>query len=182
METWLRPNVRALAFGSVLPALVGLAGLALVVGLPGRPPAVWMRVVGAILAVLGGGTVLVLVRQLRQPRLAYFQNHLLVALRSGAPLRVPIEVVECFWLGQAESLLPTKRHERTETSAVVIRLAESATEWRQREVKPQLGKWCEGYITIRGTWCEPLNIELINRLNERLAEVTRQTADRETAP
>jgi hypothetical protein len=182
VETWLRPNGRAVWFGTVLPALLGLVGLALVVGLPGHPPPAWMRVAGEILAVLGFGTVLLLLGQLRQPRLAYFQNHLLVALRSGPPLRVPIEVVECFWLGQTPSLLPLKRHERTETSAVVIRLAESAAEWRQRDVKPQLGKWCEGYITIRGTWCEPLSIELVNRLNQRLAEVTRQTAGREIAP
>ena len=58
----------------------------------------------------------------------------------------------------------------------MIRIADSATEWRQQEVKPQLGKWCEGYITIRGTWCEPLSIDLINRLNERLAEVNRAPA------
>ncbi|MBI3837766.1 MAG: hypothetical protein HY288_07510 [Planctomycetia bacterium] len=181
VEIWLRPNARAVWFGTVLPALIGLAGLALLVGLPGHPPAAWMRVVGASMALLGFVTVLLLIRQLREPRLAYSQKHLLVALRSGPPLRVPIEAVECFWLGQAPSLLPGKRHVKTETSAVVIRLAESAAEWRHQEVKPQLGKWCEGYITIRGTWCEPLSIELINRLNQRLAEVTRQTAGRETA-
>ncbi len=33
--------------------------------------------------------------------------------------------------------------------------------------------WCSGYITIRGTWCEPLNVPLVNRLNQRLADVTR---------
>ena len=59
---------------------------------------------------------------------------------------------------------------------------DAAHEWRRSETKPSLGHWCDGYITIRGTWCEPLSIELVNRLNTRLFEVTRQTAGRETAP
>jgi hypothetical protein len=42
-------------------------------------------------------------------------------------------------------------------------------------VKPALGAWCDSYVTIRGTWCEPLNGELIRRLNRRLREVTEQT-------
>ncbi len=181
MEIWLRTNARAVWFGTVSPALIGLAGLMLVVGLPAHPATAWTRVAGAILVALGFVTVLLLIWQLRRPRLAYSQGRLLVSLRSGPPLRVPIEVVECFWLGQAASLLPGRHHERTETAAVVIRLANSAAEWRHQEVKPQLGKWRDGYITIRGTWCEPLSIELINRLNQRLAELTRQTAGRETA-
>jgi hypothetical protein len=86
---------------------------------------------------------------------------------------VPIDVVECFWLGQAPGLLPLERHKHVETAAVVIRIAERASQWHHQEVKPQLGAWCDGYITIRGTWCEPLGVPLINRLNQRLAEVTR---------
>jgi hypothetical protein len=34
-----------------------------------------------------------------------------------------------------------------------------------------LGKWCGSYITIRGTWCERLSVELVQRLNVRLAEM-----------
>src|SRR2546430_2446782 len=125
VEIWLRTNARAVWFGAFVPTLIGLIGLMLALGLPGHPPAAWVRVVGAILAVLGGLTVLLFIGQLRKPRLAYSQGHLLVALRSGPPLRVPIEAVECFWLGQAPSLLPLKRHQHAETSAVIIRLADS---------------------------------------------------------
>ncbi len=173
VEIWLRTNVRAVLFGMVPPLAVGLLGLVLWVGLPGREPAAWMRGLGIALAALALITILALVWQLRQPRLAYCDGHLLVWLRGGPPIRVPIDAVECFWLGQGPSLLPGKRHERTETSTIVIRIAEKAADWRHREVKPQLGKWCEGYITICGTWCEPLSIELVNRLNQRLAEVSR---------
>jgi len=67
--------------------------------------------------------------------------------------------------------LPGKRNQRTETQTIVIRIADKAVEWRQQDVKRQLGSWCDGYVTIRGTWCEPLNIEVVNRLNRRLAEV-----------
>jgi hypothetical protein len=173
VEVWLRTNARAVGFGTVLPTAVALLGLLLLVGLPDHAPGAWMRVAGIVMLLAGGATVAALLLQLRKPRLAYCDRHLLVGLRSGAPIRVPIEFVECFWLGQAPSLLPGKRHAHSETAAVVIRIAESAEAWHHQEVKPQLGKWCEGYVTIRGTWCEPLSIPLVNRLNQRLAEVSR---------
>lgn len=175
-EIWLRTNARAVWFGTVPPAVVGLLGLLLLIGLPGHEPTAWVRAVGAVLAGLAAATIVALLLQLRKPRLAYGDEHLLVRLRAGPLIRVPIEVVECFWLGQAPSLLPGNRHKNSETRAVVIRIAERAAEWHHQEVKPQLGTWCEGYITIRGTWCEPLSVSLINRLNQRLAEVTRSTS------
>jgi hypothetical protein len=116
--------------------------------------------------------------QLRRPRIAYENGRLLFWLRSGAPISVPVEAVECFWMGQSESLLPGKRHRDTETAAIVVRIAEKAIEWHHQSVKLQLGKWCDGYVTIRGTWCEPLNIELVNRLNQRLSEVSRVASPR----
>ena len=173
MEVWLRPNVRALWFGTVFPGALAMLGLAMAAGLPGSSPPVWTRILGGLIAIVGLVMLVGLLFQMRQPRLAYRDRHLLVWLRGSEPVRVPIELVECFWLGQAASLLPGKRHEHTETASVVVRIADSASEWKHQEVKPQLGSWCEGYITIRGTWCEPLTIDLINRLNERLAEVNR---------
>ena len=43
-----------------------------------------------------------------------------------------------------------------------------------RDVKPALGHWCDAYITIYGTWCEPLTTEVFSRMNKRLAEVHRE--------
>jgi hypothetical protein len=57
---------------------------------------------------------------------------------------------------------------------VVVRLAESATDWKHREVRPAFGQWCEGYITLRGAWCEPITREVMQGLNRRLAEVQRE--------
>ncbi len=173
MEIWLRTNVRALLFGMVPPAVVGLTGLVLLLGVLGRQRPTWLTGVGAVLVTLSLATIVALAWQMRRPRLAYRDRQLWVRLRSGAPIRVPIDVVEGFLLGQAPSLLPGKRHRQAETATLVVRLADKADAWHTQEVKPQLGKWCEGYITIRGTWCEPLSVGLINRLNERLAEITR---------
>ncbi len=178
-EVWLRANARALWFGMLPPAIVALAGLLMVTGLPDRTPAPWVRALGLVLLSAGTLMVVLLLVQLRRPRLAYRDGELLVWLKQGAPQRVPIESVECFLLGQTPSLLPGKKHEKTETASLVIRLAEAATEWHHQEVKPQLGAWCSGYITIRGTWCEPLSVNLVNRLNQRLAEVTRAAASQQ---
>jgi hypothetical protein len=119
--------------------------------------------VGGALATISLAAVLALAWELRKPRLAYQDGELLVRLRSGAPIRVPIDVVEGFLLGRAPSLLPGERHRQTETATLVIRIAAGAPQWHRVEVKPQLGKWCEGYVTIRGTWCEPLTLDLVNR-------------------
>jgi len=172
VEIWLRTNVRAVLLGTILPLIVGAVGLVLCLGVPGREPATWMRFLGIGLILFAVITIALLLLQLRQPRLAYLDGSLLVWLRSGPPIRVPVGAIECFWLGHAASLLPGKRNQRTETQTIVVRIADKAVEWRQQEVKPQLGSWCDGYVTIRGTWCEPLNIDVVNRLNRRLAEVS----------
>jgi hypothetical protein len=64
-----------------------------------------------------------------------------------------------------------------------VRLAESAQDWKHRDVRPAFGHWCEGYITIRGSWCEPINEGLMKRLNQRLVAVQRErkAASREEA-
>jgi hypothetical protein len=103
--------------------------------------------------------------------LAVERGELLVFLRSDGPIRVPLSIVEGFLIGQGPSFLPGKRLEQLEASTVVIRLAERATEWAKVDVEPRLGYWCGHYITIRGAWCEPLSVDLVNRLNARLAEV-----------
>ncbi len=166
-EIWLQSNRRALALGLILPGLLIVAGALLVMA----SDLIYLRFGGCLLAATGVLGSISIGFQMRQPRLAVQDRHLLVYARSGPPDRVPIEVVEGFLLGQGPSLLPGKRYARTETATFTIRLAESADQWAQREMHPSLGKWCGSYITIRGTWCEPLDLELVQRLNLRLAEV-----------
>ncbi len=110
----------------------------------------------------------------RIPRLAYDGRHLLAYLPGMTPIRVPIEIVECFLLGQGPAFLPGEKHAHTETTTVVVKLSDRAEEWSHRTVDPRVASWCDGYITIRGTWTEPLSVALIQRLNQRLAAVAKQ--------
>jgi hypothetical protein len=109
------------------------------------------------------------------PRLAITSHHLLVFLRGFVPWRVPLDVVECFFIGQAPGPVPIARRatEQVHQKTVVVRLAERATAWHQRAVNSALGHWADGYITVHGTWCEPLSGELVRRMNLRLQECKR---------
>ena len=167
-EVWLRPNRRALLLGMLLPALLLIAGgWLLAVALWADLWFGWTIV--AILALLAGlGIAIQLFYWMRVPRLAYENQHLLVYLESAQPTRVPIEIVECFFLGQGASELPKLEGKEPETANVIVRLAESAKEWKHRDVKPTLGHWCEGYITLNGAWCEPIDGDALKTLNQRL--------------
>jgi hypothetical protein len=173
-EVWLRNNRRALAVGMVVPGLWLAAALAaLIVSVTSSYPW-WVAAIAAALSLpplwlLGG-----LVYAMTLPRLAYERRHLLVYVDAYQPTRVPVEIVEVFFLGQGPSALPKLAGREPETSNIVVRLAESATEWKHRDVRPALGQWCEGYITLRGAWCEPITRELMQRLNHRLAQVQRE--------
>ncbi|MBL9161503.1 MAG: hypothetical protein JNL18_02045 [Planctomycetaceae bacterium] len=167
LEVWLQPNRRAL--WSTLLTFAAIGALATV-------GAWWfeslmVRIVlsaAALLAALmvGASTV-----ELRRPRIAFQDGQVLFNLRGSAPAAVPAEVVEAFFLGQGPAHLPTIRTMVPECVNLVARLSEKAPEWAKVDVKPALGAWCEGYVTIRGTWCEPLSNEVIRRLNRRLREI-----------
>jgi hypothetical protein len=94
---------------------------------------------------------------------------------------VPIEYVEGFLLGQGPTLLPVPATENIETTTVVIKLADRAEEYARVDVDRALGSWCSHYVTVRGMWCEPLNVDLVNRLNARLAEVMPHTSSAQAA-
>ena len=183
-ECWLRPNRRVLIVAIAILILVALALSALVVFL-WRQEAHWaLGSIPALFAILVWIRVLLLIVHVCQPRVAYQQEVLLLFLRTGRPIRVPVDVVECFFLGQTETMLATpRREEATEgevkTRSVVVRLAEAATDWHQREIRPELGRWCDGYITIRGTWCEPMGPVLLKKMNSQLAAVHRQQRQKE---
>ena len=181
-EVWLRTNRRALGMGLALPGIMVAAGVAGIVWSTATGQH-WMWTAFFLpLAVLPLYMVGELLYAMTQPRLAYAPAELLVYLEPARPTRVPIEIVECFFLGQGPSELPKLGGREPETQNVIVRLAESATDWKYRDVRPSLGHWCEGYITIRGSWCEPISPALMKRLNQRLAEVQRErkAAARET--
>ena len=183
-ESWLRPNRRVLVVAIAVLLVMALAASALAVVL-WRQDAHWaLEVPVALVAVLIWIRVVLLIRHVCQPRVAYEQGDLLLFLRTRRPLRVPVSVVECFFLGQTDTMLaPTSREESGEelvkTRSIVVRLAEAATDWHQRDVRPELGQWCDGYITIRGTWCEPMGPVLVKKMNSQLAAIHRQQRQEE---
>jgi hypothetical protein len=173
-EVWLQSNRRALLVGLVLPGVWLAAALgALWLSISSGQPAI-VSAICVLLALPPLWMVLGLAYALTRPRIAYEQGELLVYVEMHRATRVPIEIVECFFLGQGPSDLPKLGGREPEMSNVVVRLAEAANEWKHRDMRPAFGQWCEGYITIRGAWCEPIDRELMQRLNRRLTEVRRQ--------
>jgi hypothetical protein len=173
-EVWLKTNRRALGLGMVPPAIVGMfsaAALAwsIATGKHWLVQLVLVVVTAAPLWMIGE-----LLYAITRPRVGYEGGDLLVFLEPARPTRVPIDIVEVFFLGQGPSVLPKLKGREPETQNVIIRLAESASDWKHRDVRPSFGEWCEGYITIRGSWCEPITPGLMRRLNERLAAIQRE--------
>jgi hypothetical protein len=169
-ETWLKPNRRAIAIACVPPLVLAAVGLWIMFSAAESQRHVW-RGVGACLMLAAVALIAMLIRQLRRPRIAYRDGHVLFYLRFGRPLAVPAHFVEAFFLGQGPANLPGSAVTRAESVNLVARLSQRQTEWAQQVVKPALGQWCDGYVTIRGTWCEPLGAGVIRRLNRRLKEV-----------
>jgi hypothetical protein len=177
LEVWLRPNRRALLLGMILPAVAVLAGAWGVAFAMVTQASPWWMLPGGGIALAGIYLLGSLGFSLSQPRLAYQPGELLVYLGGQEPVRVPIEVVEVFFVGQGASNLPPMKGREPETTNVIVRLAESAPDWKHRDVDPRFAHWCEGYITLRGAWCEPIGEAALRRLNKRLVEVQRELKD-----
>jgi hypothetical protein len=134
----------------------------------------WARGVGLSIIVVAAGLLLLLGWQIVRPRVGRKGNFLLLYLRPGAPIHVPLEFVEGFLLGQGPSFIRADQPDATVASTILLRLADRAVDYAQRDVHTALGSWCNHYVTIRGAWCEPLSLAVVNRLNARLAEVQKE--------
>ncbi len=169
-ETWLKSNQRVLMFAMAFPLATAVLG-----GLAGFLATGWLSLVAYAFVAVGVGVFAVLVVMLRRPvlALALDRGHLLVFLSSGEPERVPIELVEAFIRGEGP-VSPSADDESASAANIVVRLAERAEDWKHRDIKSSLGQWCDGYITIRGMWCEPIDRPLMERLNRRLVSVHRE--------
>lgn len=168
-ETWLSTNRRAIYFGCVPPLVAAFIGAWLMVGLGEEDRSAW-RWLGALTLVFSIVTLGVLLRHVHRPRVAFERGKVLFFLRTGPPIAIPADIVEAFFAGQSSAHLPGPA-KQTQTVNLIARLSRRHTEWAECHVKPALGQWCDSYVTIRGTWCEPLDAEVIRRLNRRLKEV-----------
>lgn len=171
-ETWLRTNRRILLLGMILPGVLVLGGL-IVAALEQSGGMPWLRYLGIAAAGLGLLLFGILVPQLARPRLAYSDGQLLVYLRAGRPFRVPVQIVECFFMGAGAGQLPGAAGQELPLRNLVVRLAEKATDYHHRDVKAAFGRWDDGYIVLHGAWCEPLHLEVVKGLNARLADTQR---------
>jgi hypothetical protein len=173
-EIWLRSNRRILGLGLIPGAAICAASSTLLI----TTASAGVRYLALAGVLMGAMLMAIVVRQLLRPRVAYATGNVLFYLRAGAPIAVPVKMVEAFFLGQGPAYLPGTDEDSQETVNLVARISQKAEEWQRLDVKPALGKWCEGYVSIRGTWCEPLTNEVIRRLNRRLSEVSREAAER----
>lgn len=133
----------------------------------------WIKAVGLAIVAVGGAITTITLREMIRPRLSCDGTYLLAYVGGWQPARVPLEIVEVFFLGQGPSKLPQPVGRPLVNSTVVVRLAEAAKEWHKRDTNTRVAHWCEGYITLRGVWCEPLNTDTIRRLNSTLVETKR---------
>jgi hypothetical protein len=166
-EVWLYSNRRVLAI-SMIPA-AALVGVGLL--LQSGAASFVVRAMAWLLVLLGGALIVGLLGQWRRPRIAYRDGQVLFHLRAGTAIAAPAHVVEAFFIGQGPAHLPVVDSNARETVNLVARLSQKAPEWAHMDVKEALGRWSDGYVSIRGTWCEPLNGELVRRLNHRLREI-----------
>ena len=170
----LRSNRRIGTLALISAALVVLLAI-VVVYFASLPWLRWLAVLVAVLSVLA----LVLAFWFRQfPRMAIVGEELLIHARAlRSPIRVPLEYVEVFFLGQgavqgAEPGHPPD-YQGAVAANVVVRLAEKDKSWHQRSVNQWLAVWEDGYITLRGLWCENIDQHLMKDMNASLVQAKR---------
>lgn len=168
-EVWLHSNRRVLLLAMAPMAALGgvVWGFSRIEGVP--PYLVWLAI--ACFGLLCLTLFVSLTRLILRPRVAYRDGRVLFFLKSGEPISVPVGVVEAFFQGEGPAHLPGASQDQTKSVNLIARLSQRETDWQQRDVKPAFGCWEDGYVTIRGTWCEPITGDVILRLNQRLVEV-----------
>jgi hypothetical protein len=107
----------------------------------------------------------------RRARLAFDGRHLRINTGLPEPATIPIELIEGFFLGKGPAYLKGKDDYKTETSTLIVRVAERAPEWEKLPTDVRVAAWCGHHITLRGTWTEPLSVDVAHRLNQRLYDV-----------
>lgn len=169
-ETWLRGNVRPLAgLGLLSVAITGVVGLT--VAARGGPSWAVPAVAGLAAAVVAAFALAV-----ARPRLGRRGDVLLVRLAPCRVQEVPLGVVECVFHG-SQPLPPARAGSMDRrVGTLVIRLAERATEWKQRPTFTPWGTWDDGHIVIDGRWCEPLSVDLARGIGTRLLEAKREAS------
>lgn len=188
-EVWLRGNMRPVLLAAGASVLSG--GLILAAFVVFQAPA-WLVIAVSVLLAVGTATTVAVAVESARPRLARRGNQLLVRLAPWQLEAVPLDVLECFFLGSS----PVGSHPATsacgesdaasaETTAssdqpsrrrgtLAIRLAERSVVYVQRSASLPWGGWARGTIVVDGLWCEPLTAALVRDLTSRLVAAKRE--------
>lgn len=176
----LRSNRRFAALGLGL----ALLGLAIAIWIFFASSLTWSRGIGVLLGITFATTALFAWSFGRTPRLALTDDELLVFAKIWPsvfrvpPIRVPLDNVEVFFMGQGAVSGDEPGHPREYQGAVaanvVVRLAEAQKSWHARDINQWLGVWAEGYITVRGLWCENIDQDLLKDMNHNLMTAKRE--------
>ena len=177
LEVWLKGNVRhALGLAALAVAALAVgAGLVLVSG----PPA-WVAQIAAVAGMGIVAAVSALVWSASRPRLERRGTHLRLRLAPYAAYDVPLDEVECVFLGSQPIGAEDAAVHRLRVGTLVVRFAERATGCRERPTFVPWGTWQDGHAIVDGRWCEPLSLEVARGVSARLLEAKRQVAG--TAP
>lgn len=177
-ETWLQANRRAFLLPIAAAAILAplCAGVAIWLGRSEAGAGSVLFWLCTVAAVLLTSIAVGLWAIARIPRISYADGRVKFYVRFGPPVEVPLEHVEAFLIGRGPIFFTDDRRETKETTTLLVRIAERGTDYHNVTTAPLLAAWCGNQATIRGTWTEPLGLELVNRLNQRLYDVKQDRA------
>jgi len=170
---WLRGNLRPVAGIAAIVAAVHLAGLAGLVLARPEPP--WWWLAGGV-GIVSVAAVATFATSAGRPRLERVGDRLRVRLAPGRAEDVPLDVVECFFMGSQVIGPVADDTPRYRVGTLVMRVAERARSWQTRPTLAAWGAWEDGAVVFDGRWCEPLSADLARRLSGWLVEAKRQAA------
>ena len=174
-EIWLRGNARPAGLLVAVACAAGTGLTVLAVFPPTRAIALPLAIAFALVA---GPLVAGLARAGSRPRLARRGAVLRVRLAPLVAHDVPLEFVECFFMGSHVLPAPDGRDDRPgqRVGTLVMRIAERAAAWQARPTCAAWGTWADGAVVFDGRWCEPLSLELARRLSGRLVDAKRESS------
>ena len=175
---WLRSNLRLAGLLAVIASFLFLSSLA-ICGV-----ALWFSggLSGvAFLFSAGLGILSCIIGYLsftaKQGRIFLKDSELIVRIGPASVERLPLDAVECFFLGSQpldHSGDPVASDEAAfRVGTLVVRVAERYGHLASGRRGPW-ACWEDGYLVVDGRWSEPLVVETLRRINGRLAVAKRQ--------
>ena len=177
-HNWLKANLRLAGLLAVVAFFFFLSSLA-VCGI-----AVWNSggvSVVAFLCSAGLGMLACFIGYVaftaKQGRIFLQDSELMVRIGPASIEKLPLDAVECFFLGSQpldRSGDPVASEEAAfRVGTLVVRVAERYGHLASGRRGPW-ACWEDGYLVVDGRWSEPLVVETLRRINGRLAVAKRQ--------